>query len=66
MRTLGRPNQFVQLHLDRLGVAVLCVLDDEDHQEGDDRRTRVDDELPGIAEVEQRARREPHQDHGNG
>ena len=35
-------------------VAVLALLDQEHHQEGDDGGTGVDDELPGVAEVEDR------------
>src|SRR3954449_12855658 len=38
MGAVGRPDQLVEFHVDRLGVAVLGVLDQEDHQEGDDGR----------------------------
>src|SRR5947207_7192132 len=34
--------------MDRLRVAVLRVLDEENHQESDDRRSGINDELPGI------------------
>src|SRR5205814_8299345 len=34
--------------MDRLRVAVLRVLDEENHQKGDDRRSGINDELPGI------------------
>src|SRR5688572_12874584 len=53
VRALGGADQLVELELDRLGVAVLRVLDQEHHQEGDDRGGGVDDQLPGIAEAEQ-------------
>jgi hypothetical protein len=43
----------VQLHLHRLGITVLGILDEEYHQEGDNRRTGIDHELPGIAEPEE-------------
>ena len=56
LRALHGPDQLVQLELHRRGVAVLGVLDQEDHQEGDDRGAGVDDQLPGVAEVEDRAR----------
>src|SRR4051794_18303666 len=46
-----RPQQLVQLDLNRLGIPVLSGLDEEYHQEGDDRRTGIDDELPGITEM---------------
>src|SRR4029453_15406185 len=44
-RALHRRDQLVQLQLDRVGVLVLRLLDQEDHQEGDDGRAGVDDEL---------------------
>jgi len=31
-------------------------LNEEDHQEGDDGGARIDDELPGVAEAEDRSR----------
>ena len=52
-------DQLVELELDRLGVAVLRVLDQEHHQERDDRRAGVDDQLPGVAEAEERPGDEP-------
>jgi hypothetical protein len=39
------PDQLVQLDLYGCPVAVLGVLDQEDHEEGQDRRAGVDDEL---------------------
>ena len=41
-------NEFVQLDLNGGAIAVLRILDQEHHQEGDDGRARVDDELPGV------------------
>src|SRR6476620_7897979 len=40
--------QLVQLHLDRGAIPVLGILDQKHHQEGDDRRAGIDDQLPGI------------------
>jgi len=54
-RGFVRSDQFVELGLDRAGVAVLGILDQEHHQEGDDRRAGVDHQLPGIGIMEQRA-----------
>jgi len=51
-RRLVSTEQLVQFEVDRLGVAVLRVLDQEGHQEGDDRRAGVDHQLPDIGEVE--------------
>src|SRR5262245_61735456 len=56
-----RDDQFGKLELDRERVAVLGVLDQKHHQECDDGGRRVDDELPGIAEAEERTRDRPDQ-----
>ena len=53
-RALGGADQLVELQVQRLGVAVLGVLNQEHHQEGDDRRPGVDDQLPGVGPAEQR------------
>jgi hypothetical protein len=50
--SLGRQDQFVEFQLQGQRVAVLRRLDQKDHQERHDCRTRVNDELPGIAEAE--------------
>ena len=56
-------DQLVELDLERVGVAVLRALDQEHHQEGDDRRAGVDHELPRVAEAEQRPADRPQEDH---
>ena len=61
VRALGHADQLVELDLQSLRVAVLCVLDEEDHQEGDNRCTGIDDQLPRIGEVEQRPGHSPYQ-----
>jgi len=50
-----RADQLVQFQMHRLGVAILCVLDDEHHEKGNDRRSRVDDQLPCVREAEHQA-----------
>ena len=45
-----------------LGIAVLRVLDQEDHQERNDGRAGVDDELPRIGIMEGRTERGPDDD----
>ena len=55
---LGR-HQLVELEVHRERVLVLRPLDEEDHQERDDRGAGVDDELPGVRVAEERARRGP-------
>src|SRR5688500_10226488 len=52
--TARRPDQFIELEVHGLGVAVLRVLDQEHHQERDDRGARIDHELPRVAETKQR------------
>jgi hypothetical protein len=37
--------------LDCLSVSILCVLNQKDHQERDDRGAGVDDQLPGVTEA---------------
>ena len=55
VRLAVRPDQFVQLELQCLGVAVLGILDEEHHQKGDDGGGSIDYELPGITESKERA-----------
>ena len=40
-----------ELRLNRLGVSILRVLNDEHHEERDDHSRGVDDELPGVGIV---------------
>src|SRR5579883_1248321 len=44
------------------GILVLRTLDQEHHQKRDDRSAGVDDELPGIGEVEERPQNSPEDD----
>lgn len=60
-----RADDLVELSLDRRTIPVLRVLDQEDHQEGDDGRASVDDQLPGVGIVEQRPSQRPNDDHGD-
>jgi len=41
------------------GIAVLRVLNQEYHQKGDNGRSSVDDQLPGIGKMKSRASKEP-------
>src|SRR5262249_24057368 len=59
VRPLNGADQLVEFDLSCLAVAVLRVLNDEHHQEGDDRRTGVDDQLPTVGVIEQRAGQGP-------
>jgi hypothetical protein len=55
MRTVNGTDDLIQLDLERLGIAILCILNQEHHQERDDRGPGVDNELPGVTEVEEGA-----------
>jgi hypothetical protein len=61
VRTSQRADDLVELHVQRFAVAVL-LLDEEDHQERDHRRPRVDHELPSVTEMEIGPRRRPRRD----
>ena len=63
---LHRNDQFGELELQRHGVAVLGMLKEKDHQEGDDRGRGIDDELPSIAVPEQGSGHGPDDDHKDG
>ena len=69
-QAIARPgeaaNDFIELKLDRLRVAVLGILDEEDHQESDDRGPSVDDQLPGIGIMKDVAAQAPNNDNRNG
>src|SRR6186997_1856504 len=57
-----RAYQFIELHLDSFGIAVLRALDQKYHQERDDRRPRIDHELPCVAESERWPESGPYED----
>jgi hypothetical protein len=59
-------NEFVKFHLDRGSVSVLGILDEKDHQEGNDSGACVDDELPGIGKLKQRPADRPDKDGSQG
>src|SRR5438128_943282 len=52
-RGFDRPDQFVELEMHRLCVAILGTLDEEDHDEGNDSRAGIDDQLPRVREAEE-------------
>ena len=54
-----RAQEFIQFQLHSFAVAVLRVLDEEDHEKSDDGRRGVDNELPGVAVVKNRPRNDP-------
>ena len=56
-------HQLVQFQVDGPRVLVLRPLDEEHHQERDDRGAGVDHQLPGVTELEQRPGDRPHRDY---
>ena len=63
MCTVNGTDELIQLDLQRLGIAILCILNQKHHQERDNRGPGVDHELPGVTEVEERAGHDPHEDY---
>jgi hypothetical protein len=61
-RLAARADDLVELGLHGRGVSVLRVLDQEDHEEGDDGGGRVHHELPGVGVAEDRPCDRPHED----
>ena len=55
-------NEFIKLCLNRRGVTILGVLNNEYHQKRDDRRPCIDDQLPGVGVMEYGTRDCPHDD----
>ncbi len=54
MRSFRAANHFVQLQLNRGAVAILRILNQEDHQEGHNGGAGINDQLPGIAKAKER------------
>src|SRR5215213_585039 len=66
MRSVYGSDQFVKFQLHGSTVPILCVLDQEHHQERNDGRAGIYDQLPGIAEPKQRAASSPNYDDKHG
>jgi hypothetical protein len=66
MRSFYCSDQFVKLQLHGSTVPGLCVLDQEYHQERNDGRAGIYDQLPGIAEPKYRAANSPNYDDKHG
>jgi hypothetical protein len=58
----GGPNELIELEMNRLRIAVLGGLDKEDHQERDNSRSSIDDQLPGVTEVKRGTANGPYDD----
>jgi hypothetical protein len=60
------PEELVQFQVEGLGIAVLSVLNEEDHEERDDSGGGIDDKLPGVGEMEKGTENGPDDDGGEG
>ena len=61
MRTLGRADDLVKLELNGNGVAMLAVLNDKKHADGNDRRQGADHKLPCIVKMHGGSEQPPNQ-----
>ncbi|TSC97424.1 MAG: Uncharacterized protein Greene101449_1208, partial [Candidatus Peregrinibacteria bacterium Greene1014_49] len=52
-------DEFIELHLHRNAIAVLSVLNEKNHEEGNDGGSGIDHELPSVAETEHRTGEKP-------
>lgn len=67
-RAFKGADDLIQFQMDRFGIAVLGILDQEHHEKGDDRGGRINNELPGIGEMKGGTGEDPYQNdkHGSG
>ncbi len=64
-RTVG-ANQFVKLKVKGFGVTVLSILNQENHKESNNGGTSIDNELPGVGELEEWPARCPYYQRNQG
>src|SRR6266536_5588252 len=67
-RAFDGANNLIKFQMNGFGVAVLRVLNQEHHEEGNNRRGGIEDELPRVGEMKGRPSETPHGDneHGSG
>lgn len=63
---LCSPDQFVEFELHCFAIAILRVLDEEHHQERDDRCSGVNNELPCVGIVKEWSSECPHDNNSDG
>ena len=54
MGIFHRTQEFIQFDLQRLGIPILCILNEEYHEKSNDGCAGIDDKLPSIAKMEDR------------
>jgi hypothetical protein len=65
-RALNRSDYLIELQMNGFSVAILRVLNQEHHQEGNDGGAGIDDELSGIGVMKSRSSRAPNNDNETG
>jgi hypothetical protein len=60
-----RSNYFVEFQMSRFGIAVLRILNEKDHQESNNCRSGINNELPGIRIMKRRTGQSPNDDDEN-
>ena len=63
MRAFRYTDQLIEFDLYGVGVAILGILNQEHHEERNDRRPCINDELPCVAEAEERTGDDPDCDY---
>ena len=59
-RSFYPAQQLIQFEMDRFGIAILCVLEEEHHQKSHDGGSSIDDQLPRIRIVKDGSDETPH------
>ncbi len=67
-RVFEGADNLIEFKMHCFGIAVLRVLNQKHHEEGNDRRRSVNNELPGIGKMKRWSGEEPHQndEHSSG
>ena len=65
-RVFDRPDELVQFQMNCFGVPVLRILNQEYHQERDNGRAGINNELPGVRKMKRWSGRGPNYDDENG
>ncbi len=62
-RLRQRTNDFIEFQMHRFRVAILGVLNEKHHQESDNGRPSIDDQLPGIGKMKRRTGQNPNENY---
>jgi hypothetical protein len=62
VRRRHRSDELIELEMNGQSIAILGVLDQEDHEEGHNRGAGIDHQLPGVREAEEWSAYTPNED----